>query len=138
VRSYYGEGQKSITYSGGQATEGQGGFYGSGGARATGDEKTREEGRPEMLALAADVQKVRQVMKEVETLENLYENEMSDSKGQVTGRSIEIRSSIKKLMTSHEFLSCLTRLEVKGEPTWGLSSAERELIMDARRLVNEC
>ena len=60
-----------------------------------------------------------------------------DGAGVVTGRTIEIRSSIKKLVTSPEFTESLNRLEMEGEPIWGLSGEERDLIMDARRKVND-
>lgn len=91
----------------------------------------------QMLALAADVQKITAVMGEVETLESLLESENKASKGEVTGKSIEIKASIKKLVTSPEFMESLNRLEIQGEPVWGLSSEERELIIDARAKVLE-
>ena len=128
-------------YSGGQATEGQGGFYGSGGARviSADDSSTVDsEGRSVVLALAADVQKISQVMKEFERLENLLISEENDSNGTVTGKSIELKSSIKKLMTSPDVLESLNRLEIQGEPVWGLSTEERDLVILARETVNEC
>ena len=118
-------------YSGGQASEGQGGFYGSGGARVI---TSPEEHRPEMLALAADVNKVVSTMQELEVLENSLRKEQD----MISPKAIELRQSIKKLMTSPEFLKCLNRLQVQGSPVWGLSSAERELIIHAREKVNEC
>jgi len=127
---------ENITYSGGQATEGQGGYYGSGGSRK--DLTPEAEHRPEMLALAADVQNIQAVMTEVETLEGLLESERDENNGEITGRSIELRSTIKKLMTSPEVMDCLSRLEIQGEPVWGLSSDERDLIKAAREKVNGC
>lgn len=91
----------------------------------------------QMLALAADVMKITDVMGEVETLESLLESENESSKGEVTGKSIEIKSSIKKLVTSPEFTESLNRLEIQGEPVWGLSTEERELIIAARTKVLE-
>ena len=35
-------------------------------------------------------------------------------------------------------MNCLNRLEVDGEPVWGLSSDERDLVQYAREKVNEC
>ena len=122
-------------YSGGQPTEGQGGYYGSGGARVLPQDGGKgEDSRQSMLALAADVQKISSVMKELETLEGLLERE-SDA---TTGRSIELKAGIKKLMTHPDVLESLNRLEIQGEPVWGLSSEERELIILAREKVNEC
>eukprot|EP00978_Attheya_sp_CCMP212_P003285 scaffold6794_cov46-Attheya_sp.AAC.5 len=124
----------SITYSGGQATEGQGGYYGSGGARvgADGAAKTTEH-RPEMMALAADVNQVARTMEEVETLENL----IVDETDKLSSTSIEIHAKLKKLVTAPAFMECLNRLEVRGEPAWGLSVAEHELITLAREKVNQ-
>jgi hypothetical protein len=124
----------SPQYSGGQATEGQGGYYGSGGARALGEPSNAEAVRAGVLAMAGDVQTIMTVMKEVEELEGLLERETDPA----SGRSIELKSNIKKLMTNSEITKSLDRLEVQGEPVWGLSSAERELVMLARELVNAC
>lgn len=90
--------------------------------------------RQNMLALAADVQKITAVMKELDTLEGLLECETDAT----TGRSIELKAGIKKLMTHPEVLESLNRLEIQGSPVWGLSSEERELIITAREKVNEC
>jgi len=126
----------SITYSGGQATEGQGGFYGSGGARAAVlDYNSDDDERSKMLALAADVQKITQVMDELETLESLLR---AEDPGSVTGKSMELKNAIKKLMTAPEVLESLNRLEIQGSPVWGLSSEEREMIIAAREKVNAC
>ena len=32
----------------------------------------------------------------------------------------------------------LKRLELKGQPVWGLSVSERDLVKEARRLFNSC
>jgi hypothetical protein len=87
-----------------------------------------------MIALAADVQKITNVVRELETLEGLLERETDPT----TGRSIELRGSIKKLMTHPDVMESLDRLEVQGEPGWGLSTEERELVILAREKVNEC
>ncbi|KAL9181056.1 hypothetical protein ACHAXT_009861 [Thalassiosira profunda] len=107
--SDYGE---SITYSGGQASEGQGGFYGSGGARVS---KMETEHRPEMLALAADVENLTLVMTEISKMDAELEEAKEGSESGVTGKSLEISSKIKKIMTSEDVMSCLNRLEVEGE-----------------------
>jgi hypothetical protein len=92
-----------------------------------------EPHRPELLALASDVQAVFSVMEEVDTLEQLLREEKDLNK------SMEARTHLKKLMTCPEFLACLERLEcVKGEPVWGLNQEERELIVMARNKVNAC
>eukprot|EP00956_Cyclotella_meneghiniana_P014532 scaffold21794_cov47-Cyclotella_meneghiniana.AAC.2 len=122
-------------YSGGQASEGQGGFYGSGGARVS---TTETEHKPEMMALATDVENLTLVMEEVYNLEQTLEEEKAKADGGVSGKTLEISSKIKKIMTSVDVMETLKRLEVEGEPVWGLSSEERELVHDARQKVNEC
>ena len=75
-------------------------------------------------------------MDELEVLESLLRHEGDE--GVTTSKSIELKSAIKKLMTAPEVLEALNRLEIQGEPVWGLSSEEREMIMLAREKVNEC
>lgn len=142
-------------YSGGQASVGQGGFYGSGGARALSPDHTstttdnvfdqQNKERSKMLAVAQDVQTVRLTMQELDLLESLLRNEEesnasknSTSDGKVSSKSMEIKNSIKKLMTSTDFLESLNNLEVQGEPAWGLNCEEREMIILAREKVNAC
>lgn len=112
---------------------GQGGYYGSGGARVSADDGKCQH-RPEMLALAADVQFIQQVMSEVEVLQHSIEKEESA----ISPQAIELKSTVKKILTSPQFMEALDRLEIQGSPVWGLSSAERQLIIDAREMVNEC
>jgi hypothetical protein len=89
-----------------------------------------------MMALASDVENLTLVMEEVYKLEDLLEEEKE--KSGVSGKSLEISSKIKKIMTSMDVMDCLNRLEIDGEPVWGLSSSERELVHYARQKVNEC
>ena len=93
-----------------------------------------------MVAMAADVENLTLVMEEVYKLEELLEEERekAGSSGGVTGKSLEISSKIKKIMTSADVMDCLNRLEVEGEPVWGLSMEERDLVQAARQKVNEC
>ena len=84
--------------------------------------------------MAADVQLVSNVMEEADTLSSLLENEESD----VSAKSIELKAAIKKLLTNPDVVAALNRLEVQGEPVWGLSTEERELIVLAREKMNEC
>ena len=113
----------------------QGGFYGSGGARAS---KVETEHKPEMVALQADVENLSLVMEEIYNLEQMLEEEKEGGNSAVTGKTLEMSAKIKKIMTSSEVMDCLNRLEVEGEPVWGLSSEERDLVHAARQKVNEC
>ena len=117
----------------------RGGYYGSGGSRKL-DTSTLSstDPRPQMLALAADVSKITNTMKEVEKLEQLLMEEEDSNNNNITGKIIEIKSTIKKACTNPEFIDSLNRLELNGEPIWGLSGDEREMIMNARSKVNEC
>lgn len=114
-------------YSGGQKSpDSQGGFYAS--ARP----KDYHPHRPEMMAMESDVSVVTQIMEEVELLETLLEQQDSIQK------SLATKGSIKKLVTSHPFVDCLSRLEcIQGEPIWGLSMVERQMVSEARNKVNQ-
>ena len=106
-------------------------------------QQKQNQERNKMLAMAHDVQTVRLVMQELDLLESLLRNE-EESKGSpsssdaVSPKSMEIKNSMKKLMTSTDFLESLNNLEVQGEPAWGLSCEEREMIVLAREKVNAC
>jgi hypothetical protein len=91
-----------------------------------------------MVALATDVENLTLVMEEIYNLEEALEEEKAKTDGGVSGKTLEISSKIKKIMTSVDVMECLKRLEVEGEPVWGLSSEERELVHNARQKVNEC
>lgn len=128
---------------------GQGGFYAS-SDRASGGEGEGvldDDGdgqRKSVLAMAADVQKVASVMREAEVLESLLDREAreagppSSTSVVPTGRSIEVRANIKKLLTQPDLLHALDRLETEGGPVWGLSLSERDMIVEAREKVNQC
>ena len=83
--------------------------------------------------MAADVQTIQQNKKKKATLESVLEDEDN-----VSNKAIELRNAIKKLMTASEVTAALNRLHVQGEPVWGLSCAERDMITYAREKVNEC
>lgn len=87
-----------------------------------------------MIAFAHDVEKIRETMIELDRLEGL----LRDSDSDTSKETIELKHSIKKLMTAQDVTESLNNLEINGEPVWGLSSEERELIMLAREKVNEC
>ena len=102
------------------------------------------EGRQAVLAYAADVEKISTVMDELYALENELRDQQEQSSsnnsdgGGITNKSIELKASIKRLMTGQDVREALERLEVQGEPVWGLSAAEREMIVYAREKMNEC
>ena len=82
--------------------------------------------------MEADVEVVAQVMAQVHILEALLAEEKMEN-------SLQTRGTIKKLVTSHPFVDSLARLEcTRGEPIWGLSMKEREMVAIAREKVNKC
>ena len=97
------------------------------------DYASDDETRGRMIALSQDVEKIEQVMTALESLES----QLFDNEG-VNGKSIELKSAIKKLMTDPSVLESLNRLELEGQPVWGLSTQEREMIIMAREKVNGC
>ena len=124
-----GGGGGSITYSGGQATSGKGGFYGAGGARAN---KAQTAHRPEAVAHAADIKSLRVLMEEVDELQ------VELRAATELPKQISIKSAIKKKASGREMTELLKRLELKGQPVWGMSVSERDLVKEARRLFNSC
>ena len=92
------------------------------------------DGRQAVLAMAADVEKISTVMDELYKLESeLYD----EGQGSVSSKAIELKASIKKLITSPDVTEALDRLEVQDEPVWGLSAEEREMIKMAKKKMNE-
>lgn len=118
-------GSGSVTYSGGHASQGQGGFYGSGGSRATGASVPHH---PEAIANQRDIQDLAKIVGDVEILET----ELRSLGNTVNSRTIEIKARIKKLISNPHVREILNRLEIKGQPVWGLSSKERDLVRSAR------
>lgn len=67
-------------------------------------------------------------MTEVETLET----ELRTHGNVLSTRTIEIKSLIKKTISNPKVREMLDRLEIKGEPVWGLSAKERDLVRAAK------
>jgi hypothetical protein len=70
-------------------------------------------------------------------LHQVFESMLNFEYGE-TAKQVELKNSIKQLMTAPKFLECLSNLEVKGEPVGGLSIEEREMVVLAREKVNKC
>ena len=130
--------RRRFQYSGGQATEGQGGYYGSGGSRVIGQDDVDTEGRNRVIAMAADVERIQSTVRDLDELETLLRSEEEDNKSDtVTSKTIELKNSIKKLITSKDVVESLNSLEIQGSPVWGLSTEEREMIVYLRDKMNE-
>jgi hypothetical protein len=107
------------------------------------------EGRNRVIAMAADVQRIQMTVTELDVLENLLRSEEEDAMGAagsdasgkssppVTSKTIELKNSIKKLITSTDVVESLKNLEIQGSPVWGLSTEEREMIVYLRDKMNE-
>jgi hypothetical protein len=89
------------------------------------------------LVLVADIEHVKFVLDEVQLLEDLLEQEIKNNYGKVTNNSVHLRGAIQHLVTNHDFLESLGRLESKKERSLlGLSSEEHDLLLLARKKVN--
>jgi len=117
----------SITYSGGQASVGQGGFYGSGGARAV---KTDTAWNERAVASVETIASLVGIMDDAAAL-----GEAIAAGDPLSEPVIERKAALKKLMTAPDTLRCIEALEMGGEPVWGLSQAERALVKEARELM---
>lgn len=53
-------------------------------------------------------------------------------------QQIAVKAALKKKASGKEMTALLKRLELKGQPVWGLSVSERDLVKEARRLFNKC
>jgi len=131
IRAFY-DAAGSVTYSGGQKDPTpQDGFYVS-VHPGFNSSVNHENHRPEMIAMESDVYVVTQIMDEVRLLEELLEEQ------DTIESSLATRGRIKKLVTSHPFVDSLSRLEcARGEPIWGLSMIERDMVSDARNKVDQ-
>mmetsp|Transcript_35849 Transcript_35849/g.46056 ORF Transcript_35849/g.46056 Transcript_35849/m.46056 type:complete len:153 (-) Transcript_35849:355-813(-) len=128
----YSSAVNSVTYSGGQASEGQGGFYGSGGSRV---KASKFEFHPEALAHAEDITALRSLMAQAEVLrDRLSSSDIS----RVSPEGIALKNDLRKMLTSTSAMELIERLEINGSPKWGLSQDERSLIREARDAINAC
>ncbi|CAM9445642.1 unnamed protein product [Chrysoparadoxa australica] len=125
----YNSDSGNVSYSGGQPTE-QGGFYGSGGARAMADPKSNH--RPEAVARMADITHLQGIMEDVAVMEA----ELARAGKDVSSKTIELKSAIKKSLSSPGMVELLGRLEINNQPVWGLTQQERELVREARQKFN--
>jgi hypothetical protein len=103
-----------------------------------GQDDVDTEGRNRVIAMAADVQRIQTTVTELDALETLLRSEEeSNQSDTVTSRTIELKNSIKKLITSKDVVESLNSLEIQGSPVWGLSTEEREMIVYLRDKMNE-
>eukprot|EP00968_Pinguiococcus_pyrenoidosus_P021920 scaffold2963_cov250-Pinguiococcus_pyrenoidosus.AAC.1 len=112
-----------------QATEGQGGYYGSGGSRVI---QTSVQHRPEALADLSAMERLEEIMNEVEELETAAVAE----EGSLNDVLLQNKAAVKELVTSSEMTNLLSRLEMNGQPKWGLSTREREIVKSAREKID--
>ena len=52
-------------------------------------------------------------------------------------RMISLKGKKRKLVNNKEVMEILNRLYYDGEPVWGLSINERELVSAARRVIED-
>lgn len=99
---------ESITYSGGHASQGQGGFYGSGGTRIATSSPTHH---PVATARMADIMDLKQLMESI----SILESELFTLGPVVSSRTIEIKARIKKMVSNPKVRDLLNKLEIKGD-----------------------
>lgn len=116
----------SVTYSGGQASEGQGGFYGSGGSRV---QTSAPKHHPEALKKKDDIDEARKIMEDIHDMEGKL---LAMGSAPVTTESMTLKNEINKKARSARVKELLGRLEIKGEPVWGLDVGERELVRELK------
>lgn len=54
----------------------------------------------------------------------------------MNAKTIELKARISKLIQNKQVHELLSRLEIKGEPVWGLSTKERDLVRAVRAKYN--
>lgn len=107
---------------------GQGGFYGSGGARAV---KTDTAWNERAVASVETIASLVGIMDDAAALGEA----IAAADDPLSEPVIENKTALKKLMTAPDTLRCIEALEMGGEPVWGLSQAERALVKEARELM---
>jgi hypothetical protein len=91
--------------------------------------------KPEYLAWQADVEKLSRIMDKVGSLEDELR---SFGPGVNTSATMEIKTRIKKMALNPMVFEILGRLEMKGEPLFGLSCKERDLVREAKLKFKRC
>ncbi|KAI9915171.1 hypothetical protein PsorP6_008459 [Peronosclerospora sorghi] len=104
-----------ITYSGGQPSEGQGGFYGSAKTRSEADSKFNPGARAE----PQDLIKLQQLMNQWEAQKSLLAAE-------------ERKKALARIISEEETL--IQRLLIRGTPVWGLSTPERQFVAECSKV----
>ncbi|CEG50414.1 uncharacterized protein PHALS_08126 [Plasmopara halstedii] len=103
------------TYSGGQPSEGQGGFYGSAKTRS----ETGSKFRPGARAEPQDLTKLQHLMNQWEA--------------QKVSLAAEERKKLLARIASEEG-TLIQRLLIRGAPVWGLSTQQREFVAECNEV----
>ncbi|KAG7387526.1 hypothetical protein PHYPSEUDO_014048 [Phytophthora pseudosyringae] len=102
------------TYSGGQPSEGQGGFYGSAKTRSESGSKFSPGARAE----PQDLTKLQKLMKQWEAQKTSLAAE-------------EHKKALARIASEEETL--IQRLLIRGAPVWGLSTQQREFVAECSK-----
>lgn len=102
------------TYSGGQPSEGQGGFYGSAKTRSEASSKFHPGARVE----PQDLTKLQQLMQQWEAQKASLAAE-------------EQKKALARLASEED--SLIRRLIIRGAPVWGLSSQQRQFVAECSK-----
>eukprot|EP00975_Prorocentrum_lima_P040575 8519044-Prorocentrum_lima.AAC.1 len=78
------------------------------------------------------MERLEEIMNEVEELETAAVAE----EGSLNDVLLQNKAAVKELVTSSEMTNLLSRLEMNGQPKWGLSTREREIVKSAREKID--
>ena len=85
--------------------------------------------RPEAQAKKRDIDEARVLMDEILDIEGKL---LAMGNSAVTTESMALKSELNKKARSPKVKELLGRLEIRGEPVWGLDISEREIVRDLR------
>lgn len=112
----------NITYSGGQANSGQGGYYGSGGSRAI--KVPVSQHQSQACACSTDVKELTGLIERVDELQS----ELSVKRTTDIARATQVKDTLNEIMRDARVGSLLSRLVFMGQPVWGLTMKERDFV----------
>jgi len=84
-----------------------------------------------------DIAQLTQVMEKIIDLEDQLAAANNSSGSSINERVIEIKASLRRKTTGPVMQQLLERLEINGQPRWGLSTSERQLVHQAREMLNK-
>jgi len=75
-------------------------------------------------------------MSDIEVLEDQLATSIGNHGSSINEQSIELKAALRRKASGQQISTLLKRLEINGEPRWGLSASEREVVVNAREKFN--